>query len=202
MLKKLAQYLIGLLVLTLGIGLIIKSGLGTGAWDSVFVGMQKHLGLTVGTWSFIIQVAILLVNAILVKEKPEWLSFLTIFLRGALLDFWMFMGIKGVVVSSLPGKCALLVIGTLLLGFGIGLYLSSQFPKSPIDGLMLALHQTFKWSIKLSRTVVELFAVIVGFLLGGPVGLGTIIITFLLGHIVQLSLKLTERIINKQTIQA
>ena len=83
------------------------------------------------------------------------------------------------------------------MGVGIGIYVEAQFPKSPIDGLMLALHNRFEWSINVSRIVVELVGVLFGFLLGGPVGFGTLIIAVFVGKIIQISNRKIKSVLNQ-----
>ncbi|MFC5472144.1 YitT family protein [Cohnella suwonensis] len=181
---RFAFYFGGLLVLTFAIALIIKSGVGAGPWDAVFVGLNKQLGLTVGTWVYVVQVSILLLNALLLREKPELLSFVTIFLRGLLLDMWLYWSFMDWTASGWESYAGMMA-GTALLGVGISAYLSARFPKSPIDGLMLAIHGRFGFNVRLSRTIVEVAAVVIGFFLGGPIGVGTIVISLLLGPIIQ-----------------
>ncbi len=82
------------------------------------------------------------------------------------------------------------------MGIGIGIYVEAHFPKSPIDGLMLAIHNRFKWSINTSRIVVELSGAVIGFLLGGPVGLGTLIIALFVGEIIQMANVKIKKILN------
>jgi uncharacterized membrane protein YczE len=75
--------------------------------------------------------------------------------------------------------------GVLLIGLGSGLYLAADLGAGPRDGLMTGLHHRFGWSIRRGRTAVELTVLMVGFLLGGTIGLGTILFAFGIGPLVQ-----------------
>ena len=81
------------------------------------------------------------------------------------------------------------------MGIGIGIYMEAHFPKSPIDGLMLAIHQRFQWSINTSRIIVELSGAVIGFLLGGPVGLGTLLIALVVGKIIQMTNRKIKKVL-------
>ena len=82
---------------------------------------------------------------------------------------------------------------------GIGIYMEAQFPKTPIDGLMIAIGNRFGWSLNISRISIEACGVIIGFLLGGPVGFGTLVAALLLGKVIQISNYKIKRILQVQT---
>ncbi len=82
-------FIIGLLIMTFGICLTIKADLGAGAWDALNVALSEEIGLTIGKWVMIDGAILIIVNSILVKRKPEFLSLITIIFIGSLVDFWM-----------------------------------------------------------------------------------------------------------------
>ncbi|MEH7081006.1 hypothetical protein V7101_20765, partial [Bacillus velezensis] len=83
-------YVIGLLILTLGISLAITAGKGASAWDALAVGESTTFGLTVGTWIIINSSILLFVNAFLQKKRPDWLAAITFILIGRFLDLWLY----------------------------------------------------------------------------------------------------------------
>ena len=83
--------------------------------------------------------------------------------------------------------------GIVLIAIGSGFYLGAHLGPGPRDGLMTGLHQRFGWSIRRARTVVELSVLVVGFLLGGTIGLGTLMFTFGIGPLVQVALGIIDR---------
>jgi uncharacterized protein len=199
LIKRVSFYTIGLLIATLGIALIILSAVGAGPWDAVFVGASYKLGLTVGTWSIIVQVLIVLFNAILLKKRPLFESGITIIVRGIFLDFWLIFVFPNVTFEASPMmmKWGVFVIGTFFLGAGIGTYIVSKLPPTPVDGMMKALSEKFNLSLKTSRTIVELAAVVIAFLLKGPVGIGTLILALTLGQFVQICHKYSQKLYDK-----
>src|SRR3989337_2588400 len=84
--KRLIIYLLGLVTLALGIALAIRAGIGTGAWDALNVGLERHLGLTVGSWVILVGLIMVLINAVLTKSKPEFTALITVFVIGPFVD--------------------------------------------------------------------------------------------------------------------
>jgi uncharacterized membrane protein YczE len=95
--------------------------------------------------------------------------------------------------SSSGAQWALLLGGVFLNGVATALYIGSQFGPGPRDGLMTGLHFRFGWSIRRSRTAIELSVLILGFLLGGTVGLGTVVFALGIGPMVQVALRVFDR---------
>jgi uncharacterized protein len=178
-------FTLGLLVLTLGVALIIKSALGASAWDALAVGESSLFGLTVGTCVFINGVALIIINSILLKKKPEILAAGTILVIGALIDFWLLAVFKDFSPKLLVSQSFTLLSGILTMGLGIAVYLQAKFPPSPMDTLMVAIHTRFGLSLRLARIASEGFALALAFLFNGAIGPGTIIVTLTLGLVVQ-----------------
>jgi uncharacterized membrane protein YczE len=89
-------------------------------------------------------------------------------------------------------QLAMSVAGVLLIGLGSGLYLAADLGAGPRDGLMTGLHHRFGWSIRRARTGIELFVLVMGYLMGGTVGLGTILFAFGIGPVVQFMLRIFD----------
>lgn len=178
-------YLIGLLFLTLGISLAIKAGLGASAWDALAVGESKTFGLSVGNWIIINSSILLFVNAFLQKKRPEWLAAITFILIGRFLDFWLTVESEHLFDSNLVTRYIQLVLAILSMTIGIAVYLQAKFPLSPIDDLMISLNKRFGVSLGVAKTIGEVFALVLAFLLKGPIGIGTVLITFSIGPILQ-----------------
>lgn len=174
--------------------MVIAADLGATAWDTVFVGLNEHLGLTVGTCVFIVQFTLMFVNALLARRRPEWLAVINIVVTSASIDFWLELLFADVQPGSLAVQLAFLVFGLMCIGAGISFYLKADFPKSQVDGLMLVLHERFKLSLMWARTSIELFAMVVGLALGGPVGVGTFIAMVALGPLIQFFSRIFKRL--------
>jgi uncharacterized protein len=199
--KRIGVYLVGLAINALGIALIIFSTVGAGAWDTVAIGLNHRLGLTIGICSIITQVLVVLITGITERKRPQYESIIAIIIRSIFLDAWTYLVFNHIDrASSWEIQWLIFIFGIISMGIGIGIYVEAHFPKSPIDGLMLALHNRFDWSINTSRIVVELSGAIFGFLLGGPVGFGTLIIALFVGRIIQMSNIKIKKILNMESM--
>ena len=198
--KRIGIYLVGLACTALGIAFIIFSLQGAGPWDSVAVGLTNSFGLTIGTWSIISQIVFTLITWILEKTRFRIESMIPIIIRSSFLDFWIYFVLKNVDFStSWELKWLSLILGVLLAGVGMGIYMEAKFPKTPIDGLMVALSNKLNWSLTISIMSIEICGVIIGFLLGGPVGIGTLVTALFLGKIIQTSNHKVKKILQFQT---
>lgn len=186
-------YIIGLLWIGLGNAFIINSLIGAGPFDALFVGLNLHFGLTIGILGIIGQIFIIFLTAFISFSRPKFESFITIVLRGIFFDLWFYILLSPLLLTVFYEAMAyfyffqwlVFFIGLLILSIGTGTYLVSDFPKTPVDGLMFAVSKRFSLSLRNARISIDSFVVIVAFLLGGPVGLGTIVIALLLGRLVQ-----------------
>lgn len=183
---RLISFVLGLSLISLGVSLTIKAELGTGAWDALNVGLSKTIGLTVGSWVFIVGIVLIILNAILLKTRPDFLAVITIFLAGVFIDGWLLVVFDAYKAGGLWEQIIVFVVGVIILSFGIAVYLQANFPLIPIDKLMLAIQERLGVSMGTAKTIGELSALVVAFLFSGPIGLGTLIVTFTIGPLVQL----------------
>lgn len=190
-------FLAGIIVLSLGIALTIKGQmLGVGSWDVLHIGLSNKLGLTVGTWSIILGLIILAIDAMFSKRLPKVGTYLDMFLTGIFMDiFLLFLpDAHGWLEQSIA-----FIMGVILLGLGCGMYMVANIGVGPRDTLMLLLVHRVGWSVTRARTTMEVSVAIIGFALGGPVGIGTVFMAFGLGPIVQWALKLNEKLFYRAT---
>jgi uncharacterized protein len=193
---RFAIYIMGLLVLALGIVLQIKAGLGASPWDVLHVGLYYQFGLTIGSWSIIVGMFILTSAALLMKEFPSFGAFLNMILVGFFIDLYMLIPFLST-PDSLFGKTVMLITGILVNGYGMGIYISAQFGAGPRDSLMLALTAKTGWKVSRVRAVMELIVLLIGWQLGGPVYWGTILFSITIGYIASFSLPQCKSIANK-----
>ncbi|MBN8210646.1 membrane protein [Bacillus sp. NTK071] len=183
--KRFLFYVIGLFILTAGVTLTIKSDIGAGAWDALNVGLSHTIGFTVGSWVIIVGIILIIVNAFLMKAWPDFLALITIVVTGVFVDFWLITVFENWQIQDVFLAYAVFAAGMILIALGIAIYLQAKFAVIPIDGLMLAIHSKTGLSIRTSKTVGELLALLAAVLFSGPIGIGTIIITFGIGPLVQ-----------------
>ncbi|MCM3694029.1 YczE/YyaS/YitT family protein [Neobacillus niacini] len=179
-------FVFGLLVLALGAALTIEGKLiGAGPWDVFHYGMFLKLGLTIGTWSIIIGFLLLTAASIATKKVPKIGSFLNMLLLGLFIDFFMWL-LPG--VDSYIGALFFFFLGVILMGYGVGLYVSADLGSGPRDSIMLLIVDKTGWSLQWVRNGMEVLVLILGWVLGGPVGVGSVMIAFFLGPIVGFSI--------------
>lgn len=188
-------FFIGLMVLGLGVALTVKGQLlGVGSWDVLHIGLFLQLGLTIGLWSILVGIIIIVISSIGLREFPKIGTLVNMTTVGLFIDFfnWLIPNPETVLF-----QLAAFVAGVLLIGAGGGIYISANLGAGPRDSLMLLIVDKLNLNIIKARTIMEVFVVTIGFLLGGPVGVGTIIMAFGLGPIMQASLHYSQLLLEK-----
>lgn len=188
-------FFIGLIVLGLGVTLTIKGQqFGVGSWDVLHIGLFKQLGLSIGLWSIIMGLLIITISSIGLREFPKIGTFANMTCVGLFIDLfnWLIPN-----PETLFTQLIVFIIGVLLMAAGAGIYISARLGAGPRDSLMLVITKKFNSSIAVSRTIMEICVAVIGYLLGGPIGVGTVIITFALGPVIQITLKHSENLLDK-----
>jgi len=179
----------GLLVFGVGIALMAAAGLGLGPWEVLHQGISRHTGIPLGTVSILLGFPILLLW-IPLGEYPGIGTVLNVLLIGTATN--VVLPLLPIPTDLLP-QLAMMLAGVLVIGLGSGLYLGSRLGPGPRDGLMTGIHGRFGWSVRRARTAVEVAVLVVGFLLGGTVGIGTVVFAFGIGPVVQAALRVLDR---------
>ena len=157
----------GFLLWGLGLALFVRANLGLGPWDAFHQGLGFQLGITMGTASIIASMIVLLFW-IPLRQRPGIGTIFNALTIGPFMDFFLWLLPQE--IESLWLRGAMLLAGMVCVG------------------VMMGLHQKLGWSIRLSRTSVEASALAIGFLMGGTVGVGTLVFAFGIGPVVQASL--------------
>jgi len=114
------------------------------------------------------------------------------------MDFWMeiiFANLHLWLDSPLL-RWACFLLGVLLIGIGVGIYLTPNLPRMPYDGMMVALCEKFQMSLMMSRTILEISFIIIGVIIGGEIGVGSIVLVLCIGTIIQFFNKLSGKLYN------
>ena len=175
-------YFLGLLTMSLGIVLTIRAELGVSPWDVLHIGLYNQFGLTIGTWAIIVGGSILIISALLTRKWPQLGAFVNMLTVGVFIDLYLLLPFLAT-PSNIVGQLFMLLIGILFMGYGIGIYISARCGAGPRDSLMMALVEKTGKSISVIRGSIELLVLMVGWLLGGPVFIGTILLTLTIGLI-------------------
>lgn len=178
------QLLTGLCVFGLGAALMVRANLGLDPWNVFHQGLSGLTGLSLGLLSILSGVVVMLLW-IPLRQKPGIGTIANILVIGLSLDLflWMLPEFQG-----WPLRLGALALGVVLTGIGSAAYIGVGMGTGPRDGLMVGLNQRLGWSIRISRMLVEVVVLAIGWLLGGVAGVGTVVFALAIGPLVQLFL--------------
>ena len=178
---------IGFLLYGLAIALIIRADLGTGTWVVLEVALADLLGIQIGTMTVYMGFFVLIL-ALVLREQVGWGTLGNILSIGP----WLNLFLKWIVLpaENLPLQIGMFILGVLVQGIATAVYIGVNAGAGPRDSLMLAIHRVTGVSIRLARGAIELIVVLIGWLLGGPLGWGTVVFALLIGPSVQWAFKL------------
>jgi uncharacterized membrane protein YczE len=182
-LLRLGKLVLGLFLYALGIVLTIKANIGYGPWEVFHAGLGKTAGISIGNASIAVGLAIIFVT-LLMGEKIGLGTVLNMVLIGFFLDLLLSVNFIPVVGNAVLAILTL-VAGLYVISIGSYFYIGSGFGAGPRDGLMVALARKIKLPIGVIRSVIELTATILGWMLGGMVGIGTVLAGFAIGFCIQ-----------------
>jgi uncharacterized membrane protein YczE len=179
----------GFFMFGLAIALMIRGNIGTSAWAVLEVALSKILQITPGTMSVIVGFVVLS-GALILREKIGWGTLANILSIGPWEDFWL-ARIPSV-TDNLPLQIGMLLFAILLMGLASAIYIGVDAGAGPRDSMMLAIKRTTGLSLRVARGGIEVTVVTVGWLLGGPAGVGTLVFALLVGPSVQWGFKLLK----------
>lgn len=162
------------------------------SFDILYVGLKDKFPITIGTASILIGCILLIIAFLLTKEKLKAGTILDTICLGFFVDFFLYMDFV-TVPETVFGQIYFLLYGTVLISFGVALTIFSNFGAGPIDTFMLAIHKKTGISVKAATTMIEICALMIGFLLGGPIGVGTLVFCLLIGPLIELSLRIFHK---------
>ena len=179
----------GLFLFGLGESLLITSGAGVGPYTVLAQGISNHTGWSIGLSTFVISIFVLLMW-IPLKQKPGMGTILNAFIMALTIEFSVYYLPYP---ETYPMQILQVVVGVLIIGIGSGFYLIANLGAGPRDGLMIGLQKKTNLPIYSIRTIIEVSVVIVGWLMGGVVGLGTAIFAFGIGPSAALGLSMVGK---------
>ncbi len=181
---------LGLFLFGLGEGLLLVSTTGNSPWTVLAEGISNKANITIGTATFFVSVAVLSLW-IFLKQKPGVGTVMNIIIIAAVIDLTLKMFDPP---SSVILQYILAIISVLLVGLGSGIYLVTNLGPGPRDGLMTGVTRITKTPIAFVRASIEVTVVLIGWYLGGTVGIGTLIFAFGIGPAVAASLYFVDKI--------
>jgi uncharacterized membrane protein YczE len=181
LIRRLVQLYSGLALYGLAAALQVRSGLGLDPWDVFHQGLAAHVGLQIGTVVIIVGAAVLLLW-IPLRQRPGLGTLSNVVLVGLSLNFALVWLPHPHVLVERSGY---MISGIVLCGLATGMYIGARFGPGPRDGLMTGLATRTGRSIRLTRTAIEVTVLSMGWLLGGTVGVGTLVFALAIGPLAQ-----------------
>jgi uncharacterized membrane protein YczE len=179
--RRLVQLYAGLVLYGFSIALMVRSHLGLAPWDVLHSGLTKHFPIDIGQALVIVSFVVMLAW-IPLREIPGLGTISNAIVIGVATDLFLMVLSRP---DAMTLRVVLLVAGIILQGVATAAYIGAQFGRGPRDGLMTGLSRRTGRSLRLVRTLMELALVVIGLLLGGVAGLGTIIYAVSIGPLSQ-----------------
>lgn len=182
--KRLPQLMAGLVFYGTSMAMQTRSGLGLNPWDVLHEGLSDRSGLTFGTVTGAVAVVVLLAW-IPLRQHPGVGTVANVVVIAVTVDL-----VRAVLPpqEGLPWQISMLVAAVVLNGLATAAYVGARLGPGPRDGLMTGLARRTGWSIRLVRTGIEVSALAAGWVLGGTVGVGTVLYALAIGPLTQLFL--------------
>ena len=180
---------LGFALFGLSIALMIRSNVGTTPWAVLEVAFSQLTSIRPGRMSIMVGMVVLL-GSLILHEKIGWGTLTNIMFIGLWED--MFLSYIPSVEGRLVMQGVMLFVAILMMGFASAIYIGVDAGAGPRDSLMLAFHRTTGLSIRLGRAIIEVTVVAIGWFLGGPLGVGTLIFAVSIGPAVQWAFKLLK----------
>jgi uncharacterized membrane protein YczE len=178
---------VGFMLYGLALALLIRAEVGTSTWLVLEVALADILNITIGTLTIYMGFAILFI-ALALRERVGWGTLGNILSIGPWLN--LFLGLIPSANDILTLQMSMFLLGVLIQGIATAIYIGVDAGAGPRDSLMLAIHRVTGFSIRVARGSIEIFVVLIGWLLGGPAGIGTVAFALLIGPAVQWAFKL------------
>lgn len=179
--RRLPQLAVGLVLYGVSLGLMVRGDLGLAPWDVLHSGLIRHLPITLGQAVIAMSFVVLLLW-IPLREKPGVGTVANSLVIGFVADVTLSLLHRP---DALAARIALMVGGILLCAFAGAMYIGAQLGRGPRDGLMTGLARRTGLSLRLVRTGLEVAVVLIGLVLGGVLGVGTVLFALTIGPFTQ-----------------
>lgn len=188
------QYVGGILILTLGVALSSKAGLGTGSLDSINFALASRTQLNLSIVIVLMAFVAIFISAVIRRGKLSFKTLMTAIFMGVFTESWVKI-IDVINVDTIAQQIIVFALAIFCVSLGIAIYLRPKFPANPNDDIIVALNEVLGLKMGTAKLFIDIIAIVIALLLKGPVGIGTVLMTVLIGPIVNL----INSIINKFT---
>lgn len=184
MIRRAVQLLLGLVLYGIALAFILRAAIGVAPWDVLTQGISLKTGWGFGAITVVVG-AVVLLFWIPLKQRPGIGTVLNVLLVGPAADLGLWLLPTDL---DLWARILLFPAGLLLLAVATGLYIGARFGPGPRDGLMTGIRDRTGWPIWVGRTGVELVVLAAGWILGGNVGIGTVLFAVLIGPLCNITI--------------
>ncbi len=184
---RLLEMTLGLFLTALGIIITIKANIGYAPWEVFHVGLSNTIGLSFGVTTIIVGI-VLAVIVTLLGEKMGFGTILSMVMTGMFADIILITNLIPIAENFAIG-CIMLIAGLFIISLGTYFYIKTAYGVGPRDNLMVVLKRKTKIPVGVCRFLVEFLVTAIGWLLGGMVGIGTIISVIAIGFCIQLTFR-------------
>ena len=184
MLRRLIQLYIGLILYGVSTAVYVRANLGADPWNVFHLGVSGLTSLDIGMVMILTGAAVLLLW-IPLRQRPGLGTISNVIVLGLAADATLSLMPP---LESLWLRAVLLLLAVVLNGMATGMYIGAGFGAGPRDGLMTGIHARTGWPIRRIRTTIELSVLVIGMLLGGTFGVGTVLYALVIGPLIQIFL--------------
>jgi len=199
---RLVKLNVGLVLFAVGLWFGLEAELGVGPWDVLTGGLSKQLGTRFGLTAIGVSVVVLLIG-FAARVRPGIGTLLNVVVIGAVLDVLLLSPLlTDLGDGPLPVRLMVTLLGIATVAAGSALYLGAHLGPGPRDGLMVAIHTRTGWRVGTARAVLECVVLVLGVLLGGPVGVGTVLFALGIGPAVQVAFRVLRQTPVRRPVEA
>ncbi|WP_328436766.1 hypothetical protein OHA71_05770 [Streptomyces sp. NBC_00444] len=187
--KRLGTYLAGCVVFAAGATLFIHSDLGTDPLDVLALGIKEHISITIGIAQAAIAAVCIAVWSLWNRRRPVMAPFVTFFLCGSLIDLMLLADLSW--IASIPS----LMVAVVLCAYGSALIIMSGVGIRAMDLIVITMTHRWSWPFWAAKAGIEAVLLGLGFVLGGPVGIGTLCFLVFVDGLIQPFMALNRRVL-------
>lgn len=185
---RMIKLMVGLFLFAVGIVMTINANLGLAPWDVFHQGLSNILNMTLGQAGITAGFVLLIVN-LFFQERIGWGTIGNMLFVGLYIDLLMVNHLIPI-FESIILSLTMMFLGLFIVGCGSYFYIDAGFGAGPRDGLMILITKRTNKSVRFIRNAIEITVAVIGYLLGGYVGIGTVLIAITTGYFVQFAFKL------------
>lgn len=190
---------VGLFVMALGSALVYQADLGTGSIGTMVDGVHKALHISRGMADITVSLMLLALVCLTARDLISLGTLISLFFTGFSIDFWKWV-ITLLPAPSTAGIYLMYVLGLILGSMGTGFYVAVNFGMSAYDAYSIMIYRFTKWQYKYAKILADGLLMFVGIVLGGTIGIGSIISTVTGGFLTQFFIKHSTRLLRRKAV--